>query len=323
MDLLGEIRRRAQALEGRDASRGMRSVVQHIESAVRHLERGREQGEEEFFNDVIYRTNQAFEGALKEAYCVLATSKVDRPSPYDIEQHLIDTEVLPGRVSALLTNYRQQWRNPATHDHTLVFSEQEALLAIVSVSAFVSILIDQIVERIGYLEEQRSTRKRVRQVRESMPGYGRQSFQRQLLLLLERFASDNMVGGMREAELVGRIGGYLKTIDQEVDIDTDAVLSAKHSLRPDLLVRKAGRTIVVEVKSSKVTDSAIRIGQWQLLKYVTAGNLDRGLLFVAPQDPTVRLGTLTGRHVHDEGEAWIDVLAPESLIDRHRGPESV
>ena len=40
------------------------------------------------FNDVVYRTNQAFEGALKEAYVVLTGEAAGRKTPNDIEKYL-------------------------------------------------------------------------------------------------------------------------------------------------------------------------------------------------------------------------------------------
>lgn len=315
MDLIEEVRRRAAVLEGLDVSRGVRAVVQHIEAASKHLKRGRDEGEEEFFNDVVYRTNQAFEGALKEAYRVVTSSDQERLTPYEVEQHLLENRLLPARVVALLTNYRQQWRNPATHDHTLVFSEQEALLAIVSVSAFVSILIDQIVEKLSYAKEQELVGRRRVEVREEMPDYGRQPLRTQLMLLLERFAAENAVGEMQEAELVGRVAGYIQAIDPQIELDSEATVSVAQGLRPDLVCAKGTETVVVEIKHAGVTPSAIRIGQWQLLKYVRLGDFDRGLLFIAPEDPTVRLERVETRNVSTDGEAWIDILAPKRLLD--------
>src|SRR5207253_11231210 len=106
--------------------------------------------DEHRYTDVIYRTNHAFEGILKEAYITLADKPADKLTPFEIEEYLLKSNALRGRVVDLLTNYRQNWRNPSTHDYQLFFSKQESFLAIVTVSAFASILLDQMLERIAY-----------------------------------------------------------------------------------------------------------------------------------------------------------------------------
>src|SRR4030095_14112291 len=70
--------------------------------------------------------------------------------PNNIENSLQENNVLRPGVLAQLTNYRREWRNPSTHDYRLDFDEDEALLAIVTVSAFAIVLIDQITERISF-----------------------------------------------------------------------------------------------------------------------------------------------------------------------------
>ena len=92
------------------------------------MKRGREELDPDSYNDVVYRTNQA-EGILKEAYAIIEDADATRLSPNEIEQYFVNKKKLTKRVWALFKNYRQQWRNPATHDHTLLFSEQEAILA--------------------------------------------------------------------------------------------------------------------------------------------------------------------------------------------------
>ena len=48
------------------------------------------------------------------------------------------------------TQYRQEWRNPSTHDYTLDFDEDEALLAIVTVTVFAIVLCDQISSKLAF-----------------------------------------------------------------------------------------------------------------------------------------------------------------------------
>lgn len=72
MDLLKIIRSSVKRLPDGYKSSGVDAVILHIERAEKYWVNAKEDSDEIMFTDVIYRTNQAFEGALKEAYLVLA-----------------------------------------------------------------------------------------------------------------------------------------------------------------------------------------------------------------------------------------------------------
>ncbi|MFF8799311.1 MULTISPECIES: hypothetical protein [unclassified Methylobacterium] len=129
---------------------GLRAVKSHIDAAVRHFARGQSDPDETLFTDVIFRCNQAFEGSIKEAYRVLAEKDPQKVRPYEIEQFLASNNLLRKKVLDQFTNYRQEWRNPAAHDYTLDFDEDEALIAIVSVTVFAIVLTDQIDGKIAF-----------------------------------------------------------------------------------------------------------------------------------------------------------------------------
>ena len=150
MDLVDTLRNKIQALGDEECVLGLKAVLLHIETAFRHLSRGQENGEDTAFTDSIYRTNQAFEGSVKEAYRVLADKDPGWKNPYEIETYLEKNGVFKPRVLSQLTTYRTEWRNPSTHDYKLNFDESEAFLAIISVSAFSCLLLDQITERVAY-----------------------------------------------------------------------------------------------------------------------------------------------------------------------------
>jgi hypothetical protein len=149
MDLLVLIRTKIDTLPDGPHLNGLRSVLTHIEAAYKHLTRG-QGGDESAFTDAIYRTNQAFEGSIKEAYRVLANKTPEKMKPHEIEQYLEGNEVFRDRILAQFTNYRTVWRNPSTHNYNLDFDEDEAFLAAVSVSAFTKLLVDSIAERLSF-----------------------------------------------------------------------------------------------------------------------------------------------------------------------------
>src|SRR4051812_41794640 len=81
MDLLAELTRKASGLDSHPRIGGIRAAIRHVNVAEKYLQRGRQDEDPEAFNDVVYRTNQAFEGMLKEAYGVLTTADGSRLSP--------------------------------------------------------------------------------------------------------------------------------------------------------------------------------------------------------------------------------------------------
>ncbi len=154
MDLLDLIRNQIKALPAGAHLPGLQSVLQHIEVAYKHFARG-QSGDDSAFTDTIYRTNMAFEGSIKEAYRVLAAKDPTKLRPYDIEQYLEKQNVFRDRILGQFTTYRTEWRNPASHDYNLDFDEAEAFLAMVSVSAFTKLLVDEIMERLSYVGVQK------------------------------------------------------------------------------------------------------------------------------------------------------------------------
>ena len=150
MDLIAILRDKIDRIASGDHTSGLKAVLVHIATATRHLRRGQETSDETAFTDAIYRTNQAFEGSLKEAYRVLAGKKPEKKTPYQIEEYLTKETVFRDRVLSQLTNYCTEWRNLSTHDHKLDFDSSEAFLAIVSVCAFANLLLDQVAEKLAH-----------------------------------------------------------------------------------------------------------------------------------------------------------------------------
>ncbi|MFN3592523.1 MAG: hypothetical protein ACK4TG_10090 [Thermaurantiacus sp.] len=149
MDLLDIIRNDIGALPEGAHGPGLAGVLRQIETGLAHLDRGRTAPDSTAFTDTVYRCNQAFEGAIKEAYRVLAGRDPGREPLVRMEDYLEREAVLRPRVMAQFRTYRQEWRNPSTHDHLLEFDEAEAFLALVSIAAFAKLLVDRVAERLA------------------------------------------------------------------------------------------------------------------------------------------------------------------------------
>jgi len=284
MDLLLELRRKLSDLRAHDRSDGIKAAVRHIEVAERYLERGRSVDDPDAFNDVIYRSNQAFEGILKEAYSAIHTGKdATKLSPNEIEQYFIKSGKLSDRVSALFKNYRQQWRNPSTHDHTLLFSEQEAILAIASVSAFSLVLMNQIVEVVNFKVQRKETEQRRSELMQQWTTEVGKPLAEQVVTLLKSFNLDMYEKGQSfssDAEVVGRFSGFVAGLNIGADITPEARLSDRS--RADLLLRKADEAVIVEIKRRGRTnnDRLIEGAITQLTGYLNVAKVESGIVYL-------------------------------------------
>ena len=289
MDLIQLIKDKIKVFSQTEYFAGIESVISHIEIAERHLDQGKK-GDDYLFNDVIYRTNQAFEGSLKEAYNVLANKTADGKSPNEIEKYLELNNLLKERVLTLFSNYRKDWRNKSTHDHKLYFSEQEAFLAIVNICAFFNILLDQMIEKIAYDQEKQKTEQSPIHRPKS---YKTMEFSNQIVQLLIDFAEQipsSIMGSTQprllESEVVGMLSGYLNAVDREIEVFTEYSIPLgpeKARMIADFLLKKGEQKIIVELKITSINVARRRRdGREQLFSYMTAANIQSGILFIPP-----------------------------------------
>lgn len=287
MDLLKLIKDKCNSFSDTEIFQGLESVISHIEIAERHLEIGK-MGDDYLFTDVIYRTNQAFEGSLKEAYGVLAGDKSKNLTPHKIEQYLEQNNLLKERVLSLFTNYRTEWRNKSTHDYELYFTEQEAFLAIINICAFFNILLDQIIEKKAYDQEKIKLSKS--KILTDVPIEDLNLIE-QISQLLVKFSNDapsKMVGTSMpryfEKTLSGALAAYLNSADEKVEVITQYKISdASRRFIADMLVKKGKRLLLIEIKAPiKFNDNMLHHGREQLFSYMGASGITEGILYFPP-----------------------------------------
>jgi hypothetical protein len=289
MDLLNLIKAKCKAFINTDFYQGIDAVIHHIEVAEKHFEKGKSYGEY-LYTDVIYRTNQAFEGAMKEAYRVFTGNDPSQKSPYQIEQYLENNKLLKERVLAQFTNYRTEWRNKSTHDYQLFFSSQEALLAIVSISAFFSILLDQMLEKYAHELEKQKLSKESYSLFKQVKNYDQLNFMQQCVELLTHFAASlkrdlkPTSKVLSEYEVLGKLSGFIASSDPEIKITTEKPIRIG-SMRMvlDLLLEKDNKSVIVELKRpSSEWARRVREGVEQVKSYLAATGLTEGIVFVPP-----------------------------------------
>lgn len=287
MDLLKLIKDKCDSFSDPEIFHGIKSVISHIEIAERHLEKGK-MGDDYLFTDVIYRTNQAFEGSLKEAYRVLTGNKSNNLTPDHIERYLEKNNILKERVLSLFTNYRREWRNESTHDYKLYFTEQEAFLAITNICAFFNILLDQMLEKKAYDQEKIELSKS--KILPYVPVKDQNLIEQisQLLIMFSKDAPSKMIGVSMpryfEKGLIGALAVYLSFADEQIEVITEYNIPIDSSrFIADMLVKKGENQLLIEIKvSTKYNGIMFQHGREQLFSYMSASGIAEGILYFPP-----------------------------------------
>jgi hypothetical protein len=290
MDLVDTLKKKIDVLEDGDYRPGLKAVLLHIETAFRHLSRGQETDDDTAFTDAIYRTNQAFEGSVKEAYRVLAGQDPERKRPYDIESYLEKNNIFRSRVLSQLTTYRTEWRNPSAHDYKLDFDESEAFLAIVSVSAFACLLLDQIAERLAYTKSQEETEAQKVALAASLAETLNADILIRVTELLTQFCAIHLPSVTSsakptESQVIGALHGFLSSAAPELDVRTEARLGVEKLFRADLLVVRGQERLVIELKRRFDRQSYINAVA-QVEHYLRIGGIKSGILLFLPDSPS-------------------------------------
>lgn len=289
MDTLKIIREKIKTLSSIVPGNGLQAVVRHVEMAEAHFSRARTDRDDDLFTDVVYRNNHAFEGILREAYAILAQQDPKNKTAYEIEQYLADNNIFRPRIMELFKNYRMQWRNPSTHEYQLTFTEGEAFLSILSISSFVSILLDQMIEKAAFDIEKSSAERKAPEVREGIQNFGAMPLLDRVSYSLAAFAKEMRQHGPEspdptESQVRGMLRAFINSVMPEVTVEAEPVLQDDSgNLRPDFVLAQGSERIVLEVYRYGRTSVKIRQRkQQQMLRYLKAAKLSSGIIFVYP-----------------------------------------
>jgi hypothetical protein len=315
VDLLGLLEDRVERLAPGDYSLGLRAVAQHIVAAEAHLTRG-QAGDRTAFSDAIYRTNQAFEGALKEGYRVLAGRDPGVVRPFEIESYFEEAKLLRPRVLSQVSSYRKDWRNPSTHDYRLEFDENEALLAIVTVTAMAVMLVDQISGKLNFESAQARAAAVVR------PSSSAASLLEQVSDALLTFRWTPPAGAKtaipRDEDLVSAIAGHLTATIPYSDV-TMYVSFGLQRQEIDMVVRTlGGARLIVEVRRETGTMESFKHStiESQMSHSMEIARVADAVLYIH------RLGA-TGKMKREEvatEQGRIVVVSPDELDIRGNPP---
>lgn len=306
MDILKEIEQQINSIKKTDSSNYLDSIFTHIDRAELYYKQGK--SDANFFNDVIYRSNQAYEGALKESYKVLADKTEDevlRKTPNDIEKFFETNNIFRERVLQLFKNYRQEWRNKSTHDYKLFFDESEAFIALTSVTSFVHLLLNQIQEKTAYITQQNKLseeKENTQKINLNTTSIINNPIDK-LVDVIKEFSKHNSryffnnSKTINESEIIGYLHAYIEFVN---DIHTERepkIRTGNFDLRPDFLIGIGDNSIILEVKRTTVLGKSISNNAYnQVLMYMQATNTYKGVLYYAnflEANPEPKVTTIT------------------------------
>jgi hypothetical protein len=286
MDLLRILRSKIDVLEEGSYIPGLRAVLLHIETASRHLLRGQEQKDETAFTDAIYRTNQAFEGSLKEAYRVLAQKAPEKKRPFDIESFFEQNNIFRQRVLAQFTNYRKEWRNPSAHDYKLDFDESEAFLAIVSVAAFACLVLDQVTEKLSYLQAKADADAKQVEIQERLASVECGDLLNRTVQILREFSHQQSSFNIdrsrwSEEQVFGQLAGFFASVAPDLEFLTSYECSSEfYNARPDFVISDKSSHVIVELKRGSPGQSLPTASISTVQLYMFSCNIKAAILFL-------------------------------------------
>ena len=317
MDTLKELKRKHEALRGDAAFLGLDAVIEHIKMGERHLDTSRRERDERLCNDVIYRTNQAFEGSLKEAYTRLTGNDSCKKTSHQIECYFQKNKVLRQRVLDLFTNYRKKWRNPSTHDHALTFSDSEAFVAIINISAFAAVLMDQIIEVAATEEERKAVDKRRAEIEQRLGDEQSQSIYDRLLLLMQAFNEElqtqQLGEDLTETQLIGRLNGFILELTKDLTIEREVRVAEESPYRADFLVESQEERVLIELKRPDLNRRRFAEAKHQLARYLEVADVNAAILFVPTTIGEVRV--LRTEWQTGEGPLPVGLIVPATWGD--------
>lgn len=287
MDILKEIELQINSIKKTDSSNYLNSILTHIERAEFYYKQGKT--DTKFFNDVIYRSNQAYEGALKESYKVLADKteeEVFKKTPDDIEKFLDTKSVFRERVLQLFKNYRLEWRNKSAHDFKLFFDESEAFIALTSVSSFVYLLLIQIQEEIARQTQKKKLaeeKENVEKIKAIATSTSKNPMDKLVDIIVEFSRQNsqqifNNTKDIREEEIMGLFHGYIESASKTVNTQREPKLNTgERSIRPDFLIEIDNEKLILEFKKGHNKSLNIR----HFLGSMSRTNIFQGIIYYA------------------------------------------
>ena len=253
MDFFEPIRDLNSKINAIEPSLYVDKIVIHIERAFQLFTQGVETGDEQNFTDVIYRCNQAFEGCSRQAFLVLAEKsreELKRVKAWEIEQFLIDNDILNERSLPFFKNYREKWRNESSHNFNLFFKEEESYMAIMSISSYAYVLLNQILLKLSMsdiqgLEPMSETSLARKSLIEDVEKATKLFLKE---VDLEKYKTGSALKRISEVQFLGIYSAFLQKKIVGTTVTVDGIVNAKSCFRYDMMLSRGEEKVMIELK---------------------------------------------------------------------------
>ncbi len=292
MDMLFEIKRKVSEALPADFFPGIYEVINHLQMAEHYWQEAKGSIEEYLFTDAVLRANHAFEAALGEAYKLLCNEDPKELTAKQLYKYLDEKNIFKDKEAQTFHRYLKDWEIPSEKDEQLFYSEQEAMLAILNVSAFFLILVEQIIEIASYEKAKYFIGwDKAERIRQEIERYGENFLLDKIVALLRLFSADLFYIEERENlpaeyEMLGYLRGFLEISVPEfqVEIDKRIELGSSHT-HIDMLITHNNESILIETKrSNQIKGSIFDIDNAisHLFEYMAAIQTNKAILFYLP-----------------------------------------
>ena len=290
MDTLKAIKEQVKEIRKLSNKYSFEHIITHIERAEFYYLKGIEKKDENFFTDVVYRTNQAFEGSLRQSYIVLANkteSQTKSKKTFDIEEYFNSNSIFNDRVLKLFENYRKEWRNESSHNHKLFFNQSEAFLAVINVSSYVYVLLNQIIEKLAFLKQQEELKEQKEKKKAIAEIFNNKEFslRDKIVELIKEISVDNsqLSYETKEVEIIGMLNAFLESAASDITVNTQYKIELNgNSYRPDIYIEYKKEKIIIEIKKALSSDMS---HEDQLIEYLKAAGIEDGILWYPESVP--------------------------------------
>ena len=263
MNTLTFLKKKLELIESKEILADLDVILNHLTLAEKHFNNGTNDQDLELFNDVIYRTNQAYEGILRLAYENILKKAEKNKSNIEIEEELLKENVINELTKKYIALYRGDIRNKSLHNYKIKFSESDAFLAINNVTSFLYTLINRLQINDAYMVMNKKEEK-IKEIVKSLLSKNL-SFddllEEALLKFPEIYFSNPKSSDLDNGFYVlGELEAYLEHINKNWKISVcpnppeeyyDKMVDSISSLIPDLLIKTKEKTVIIEICMDK------------------------------------------------------------------------
>jgi hypothetical protein len=264
------------------------SAIVHIDRAENFFQQAKIMKDDQFYTDVIYRTNQAYEGILKIAYTIftrgtgegLEETGYTTLTTYELENYFEENNIFNQRVRLTFLFYRKYFRNPSIHEDGLFFSRDEALIAIFQVSAFIYVLLNQMVE--SWAKRKVELQMILEEILMKASDDNEKTIEEVTIEKISTFhqiPKDKVIFENNMLQIIGAMKGYLENTVKGVEAVTHYKGEDVMGYQPDIVLNYENETyLFIEVKN-EYTKEKQEFGYKQLRDSLFRSDVKSGILY--------------------------------------------